>query len=720
MTILEKLMQHGLRSPLCWIMVFFSTGVLLSAILLFLPLTNAHLVIELDSKITGDSQLFFGENRDYTQANSTWQHIVPGKNTLVFSMHGTYSSLRWDVLDGPGAIKVNDIYLSLLGKKLYSNSITLTPIYEIEQTHFTQNNTEITTKPDAKDPQIDVNVDFEIVQKQRVMVSLLLGFLCAAFLLTILFFRKNALRLVESIERPVINLINLLRADGINTKEFGCLFAIGSIFYIYFLSTFSFSIDDEMAAVRLDPAAWISQGRWFVYLVERFVFPQSSIPFAPYIFLIVTLAISYSLILRLHNYKPNWKTYFTYPIFCAFPTWWFISEFYSNVPALAFGMLFVSFSAYLFLAKNTTADSGFLNKALKNIFIVLMLACAVAAYQSLILFFITVIFGSLLIRTQDNAASTRQLAIYATITLFRGMLLVLLSIATYSAINVLAQKIVVADSGYIGNFINIKAILDNPFEVARSVLSEMGYMYTGDASRFGVNIGLSALIIAAATFSIFFTPPRKSAVLLILWTGVLVAPFIFNVISGGSPLPMRAMLAISYVSWLSAAILLTNKRPLALAVSCIVIALYQIQIFSTNSQYMASATITQAHDRMLAADIYRRIGELNTNFDRTAPIELDVFGKKNLNTLYANGWSSTMQGSFFSWDNGNLDRMVTYMRVMGYENLSTPTIDERIATTPLFKEMPVWPSEGSVKKVGNRYLVRLSKESDPTHEQFKK
>jgi hypothetical protein len=121
---------------------------------------------------------------------------------------------------------------------------------------------------------------------------------------------------------------------------------------------------------------------------------------------------------------------------------------------------------------------------------------------------------------------------------------------------------------------------------------------------------------------------------------------------------------------------------------------------------------------MLAADIYRRIGELDHTFDRSAPVEIDIYGSKPVNTLYANGWSSTMQGSFFSWDNGNIERMTIYMRIMGYENILTPTVDERIALTPSFKEMPTWPAAGSVKKVGDRYLIKLSKQPDPVHARY--
>ena len=77
-----------------------------------------------------------------------------------------------------------------------------------------------------------------------------------------------------------------------------------------------------------------------------------------------------------------------------------------------------------------------------------------------------------------------------------------------------------------------------------------------------------------------------------------------------------------------------------------------------------------------------------------------------------------MQGSFFDWDGGNLLRMVTYMKVMGYQNINMLGEAERRRVTPLFAEMPVWPAAGSVRKVDDGYLVKLSQDPDPIHAGF--
>ena len=721
---IKKMTTSENKTPLAkssaskWTIAFFSMAIIFSILIFFLPLSKSFLIINVESKASNDSQVFYSKTQKYTQDDSVWQHISPGQNQLSFPLRGSYYSIRWDALNSEGAIAVKDMYVSIMGRRITFDSPLLTPLLDIENIASSKGTTYITTTSGAKDPQVDVRMDFYYIHKIRMIVSSLIGLLLALIIVTALAFRKKIVNILNYFDLSLNGAFKKLSSDGFNIREVGYLIAIGSVCYVYFLSTFSLSIDDEMAAVREDPAVWVSQGRWFVYIVEKLFFPQSSIPFAPYAFLIVTLAISYALILRAHNQAVNWRSYLIYPIFCASPTWWFISEFYSNVPALAFGVLFISLSAYLVFRES---NAGFLSSAsiFKTLLIITLLSCAIAAYQALILFFICIVFGVLITRATPSQRNTFALLKKTTETLIKSMLLVIASLIVYSLINTFAQEMIAQDNGYISTFVNYEAIRNYPAKVVRLVFNEMVNLYTGDSSRYGVTIGLSAVVIILATINIFFKSNKKDAMIyLALWSGVLGTPFLFNFVSGGVPLPMRTMLSIAYVYWLATLFIINNKRPSLFVLGVAIIVVYQIQIFSANSQYMVSATITQAHDRMLAADIYRRIGEVDESFDRNAPLEIDIFGKKVLKTSYANGWSSAMQGSFFSWDDGNISRMVTYMRIMGYENISVASVSERIAMTPTFREMPIWPAAGSVRKVGGRYLVRLSKEPDPTHAKF--
>lgn len=699
------------------VFIFFSTWLVMSLILFNFSAGRVSLVVDFNSKTADTSQVFFSETGVYSENNSSRNNVTPGRNILSIPLRSSYSSVRWDPLTVGKTIEINNIYISVFGMRLDTNNISLNPLFDIEKITSIKGKIFVEMKIGAIDPQLDIGIDFNKLHRKHIFFCAIFGLAITFILLGLLLLKNKLMRLLSLIDCSLDHLFAKVHKDGFNFRELGILVVIGSILYVYFLSTFSFSIDDEVGAVRQDPSVWVSQGRWFVYLVEKFFFPQPSIPFAPYIFLVVSLSISYALILRAHRYTTSWKTYALYPIFCASPTWWFISEFYSNIPALGFGVFFISSSVYLIFRKaGSIPNKG--SSILINILIIFMLACAIAAYQSLLLLFMCVVFGVLFIRCLQSADTDRALFKYVAYMLSKVLLLTLLALLFYFSLNVLAQKVIASDSGYIGGFINYSAILSNPLGVFFLVLDEMISIYSGSYYRYGASIYLSGIIIVLATFNVLSISLAKTIIRLFLWAGILVAPFAFHFIAGGTPLPMRTMMAVAYVSWLSGAILLSNKRPTFFLVGAVVVGLYQIQIFSVTSQYMASMTITQSHDRMLAADIYRRIGELSSDFDRNAPLKIDIYGEKTLSTIYANGWQSAMQGSFFSWDGGNIYRMVTYMKVMGYENISVLDTHGRIAMTPFFNEMPVWPAAGSVRKVDGCYLVRLSKDPDPTHAKF--
>jgi hypothetical protein len=181
-------------------------------------------------------------------------------------------------------------------------------------------------------------------------------------------------------------------------KHLSILFLIAIIFNIYPLANFSLSIDDETAAVRQSPEDWIAQGRWTIYLIERFVLPQPVMPFFPDLLFLIFLTISYYLILLSHCLKVDWRAYFIFPIFCCFPIWAFITAFYSNTPALGMGFMLVSLVVFLHFDKSQGADRDtYLNVGVFSILSRgLLLAIAIGCYQSLIMAYVVIAAGSYL------------------------------------------------------------------------------------------------------------------------------------------------------------------------------------------------------------------------------------------------------------------------------------------------------------------------------------
>ncbi|TKI07872.1 glucosyltransferase domain-containing protein [Martelella alba] len=507
------------------------------------------------------------------------------------------------------------------------------------------------------------------------------------------------------------------RHEGFRLRELGVLIFIGAVCYGYFLTTFSLSIDNEAAALRHHPEIWVGQGRWFTFLVEKYLLQQPSVPFAPYVILIVAFAVSYAALLRAHGYRESWRTYLCYPVFCAFPTWWAIGTFYANIPALALGLMLISLGAYLYFGEGYSGNITVHHSIVKNSVIIGMLSCAIAAYQSLILMFAAYACGILLTRRlhTDGRMDTAPLKTLA-MAICRLACLIILSLVLYEASNKLTQKFIMTDSGYIAKaFFNYTRTLKEPVTVLLAILREQAAIYGGATQRYGAALTINGLIIALASLAILRTRIAASWVNFILWLGVLFSPFALHLVTGGEPLPMRTLIPIAYVSWLSCIILLSARRTTSLLAGVMLIGWLQIKIIGVTSQYIASATLVQAHDRILAADIYSRIGELTADFNPDAPLKMDFYGRKHFSTVYANAWQGTMQGSFFSWSEDSIDRITNFMKVMGYPNIVIPSAAERKSLSLVFDKMPVYPAAGSVKKEGDIYLIRLSAAPDPVH-----
>jgi hypothetical protein len=147
-----------------------------------------------------------------------------------------------------------------------------------------------------------------------------------------------------------------------------------------------------------------------------------------------------------------------------------------------------------------------------------------------------------------------------------------------------------------------------------------------------------------------------------------------------------------------------------------VLLILEFQILQATGLYAAAIEITGNHDRALAANLYERVGALSTDGCNDKPCVVDVYGQYHINTPYPTAWGSTMGASFFEWDDGNIYRMFSFMRLLGYTNfvaLGDPQY--RTNNITLFEKMPVWPAAGSVIKSKDVYLVKLSNIPDPAH-----
>jgi hypothetical protein len=132
-----------------------------------------------------------------------------------------------------------------------------------------------------------------------------------------------------------------------------------------------------------------------------------------------------------------------------------------------------------------------------------------------------------------------------------------------------------------------------------------------------------------------------------------------------------------------------------------------VQIVYATNLYYAAGYFVRIHDQELAAALYARIAEAVPDFDPQKTYAVDIYGSRQFVTNYPRPPSSTLGFSYFEWGDGTEERMLDYMRLIGYTNLREPPADQRRQHAADFKQMSVWPSRGSVRLVGDTILIKL-------------
>src|SRR5690606_32150836 len=96
---------------------------------------------------------------------------------------------------------------------------------------------------------------------------------------------------------------------------------LGFFFWFYSLSSYSISIDQEFAALQVNPTEWLRQGRWFVHFLTSYLLPQPVLPYFTTLVFCLCIALSYVLILLSHRLAVDWRALLVFPVFAAFPVW---------------------------------------------------------------------------------------------------------------------------------------------------------------------------------------------------------------------------------------------------------------------------------------------------------------------------------------------------------------------------------------------------------------
>lgn len=472
------------------------------------------------------------------------------------------------------------------------------------------------------------------------------------------------------------------------------LFAIFVAMYFSELASFSLSIDEELAAFRTDPSIWIIQGRWGAYLVERFLIPHPVMPFLTPALFGAGCVAAYLLVMdAIDKHELSIAEYACFAIFCGFPTWFFVVEFYSNIAAVGIGLFATALALWLIGKKDISPHSlRFLGAVASGGF-------AISIYQS---FAPTIlVLGIAITILQARAGAGKSLA--------RGLLqtvFLLIGAAVFYAVgNAISRSFVPGSNAYFESLSQPGFLFQHPIVVIGRVLGSVGEVYGLRYGTYDTAFWAIPPLLILGGWTLLRESLHARLLLTIAAVAALLIPFGLHFLAAGS-MPVRSLVGVPIAMWLFAYVAVTSRDSRIRTASAILlaVALFQIQVIQNYRQ--ASSYLVDKHDTLMAGAIYDRLSSAS-GFDAKRIYALTTFGSQPFATNYPRPPGSTVGYSFFEWDGGNPWRIAYYMKLLGYSNLNGATQDQVDQTIVRLSTMPAWPAPGSVEIKDDIALIRL-------------
>lgn len=498
-------------------------------------------------------------------------------------------------------------------------------------------------------------------------------------------------------------------------KSIAVLFLSFAIFNLDGLTSFTLSVDDEFAAFRENAAAWVAQGRWTIYLWERFVVPQPVLPFLPLALFGLFCAAGYLLFLRaLGRERMGLWSLLAFPLFSAFPTWAFLTAFQSNTAAAGLGVFLCCWSAFLLRAERERA--GIDGKGIALLAAAALTgAAAIGCYQSFALD-LAVMFCLAIVAMAFDGRMARAVLVDC---LAAGAVLIA-SLAIYALLLKLFMKGTQTDVSYIQGFVRLDDLFNQPGDVLSHLVSQMRQVYFGKDDVYGYKSPAVAVLLVMAAVGMVLHARRiaatRGAILGLLAVVVLLlAPFGMNLMSGGS-MHVRSLVAVPTVFAGMVLLGFPNASGGLKRIGFVALLVLYFSMFKTLAAFNATRDLVQVNDRQMALALSERVARLSSATARDKPLTIDVFGFRPFKSPYSKIDGSTIGASFFEWDRGNPYRMVTYLKLIGLPIFDVVRPERRPELLDEFVDMPPWPAEGAVRvRSDGVVLVKLSDIPNPNY-----
>lgn len=495
-------------------------------------------------------------------------------------------------------------------------------------------------------------------------------------------------------------------------RALGRLWLLFCLFYVYELANFNVTIDDEIL-VQSGICHFADIGRWVHPLLRATLWPQVVVPSGPLLLFGLALTVSFLYVARMFGVARLGVFHYTvFAAFALFPTWMAQLEFAANVLPDALGVLATSSAALLTLGLARARPRGgtaWWRWALA------IVACTVAfgAYQSLGLMYLALVVGAGL----SDFVVHRSDPAWADFARTLGRALVVLVLGLALSL-VLARLMMLAcdvqPSGYGRDALNFKLALSQPLNALGIAVNETLRLYFSFWRPFGA-AGLTYLVTVAACCGaiVWLSAPGTRwrvggvlAMLLLIPAGlslVGVTTMAVRTYFAGACV-LLVLLLLAHALCRSA---MQRRAVLTLALLCAMQGLY---VYSVQQ---ARGWVSARHDTLLAGAIQMEIMRLRGP-DDGRPVHVNVRGSRRIVSVYPGVDTTTTGASFFEWDGGNPWRVAAYMRLLGFADVRPYDEGASGRFDADYAQMPVWPAPGSVRRIDDVYLVKLSETTSST------
>lgn len=470
------------------------------------------------------------------------------------------------------------------------------------------------------------------------------------------------------------------------------------------LFSFSLSIDEELVTLPPHWLAWMLLGRWGHAAMMYVTPPFGGIPFIGTLIFCVGLAAAAVLFSALVA-DGRARAFAFVAAFVSCPIWPHIAEFNTFSWGFAIGLVLC---AAALLSLRVEGKGAMATAAL-------LLAYAIAIYQTIAALFAVVAALRFVLRcaSDDDSVARPRVA-----ELMRAALAAIFGVAVYSAITKAFLVTGIAQRAQIETYLHLSDLLRGDAGTRLKILERIkaivagtdpAYLDWGGAVLCVAWLGLAAVVWRLAFTGTIRVRARIGAVATLAGAFALALSPI--VVSSGA-IPMRALVALPALYAFCAACaftLVARRNRLSWALLAFAVA---TNIWISVSLFY-SDSLARQRDALVAAALIPRIETVGRNNSKTA-IRLSMSGTIHYENFGPFHRVEVFGESMFGHDEGNIWRVVEYLKLMGLKNVTAVSLSSVPAARTAVDSMPVWPDPRSVALVDGVVVVKFG---DPSYSQ---